>query len=118
MTSFLCLLFPQKTVHCSTKNAYTSEITFLALHPCSKQPITAPYIHKVLPCTTICLAYAELDADFIQIESFYFILFLLDLKKPELTCISEEGIADMDIPDNLLDELDFLDNITSCAKVL
>lgn len=42
---------------------------------------------------------------------------LLDLKKPELTCISEEGIADMDLPDNILDELDYLDNITSCNKV-
>ena len=39
------------------------------------------------------------------------------MKKPELTCISEEGIADMDLPDNILDELDFLDNITSCNKV-
>ena len=42
---------------------------------------------------------------------------ILDLKKPELTCISEEGIADMDLPDNLLEELEFLDNITSCNKV-
>ena len=33
LTSILCLLFRPKTVHCSTKNAYTSEITFLALHP-------------------------------------------------------------------------------------
>ena len=33
-TSVLCLLFRPKTVHCSTKNAYTSEITFLALVPC------------------------------------------------------------------------------------
>ena len=33
VTSVLCLLFRPKTVHCSTKNAYTSEITFLALHP-------------------------------------------------------------------------------------
>lgn len=40
------------------------------------------------------------------------------LEKPELTCISEEGIADMDIPDNLLDELDYVgDCITSCNKV-
>lgn len=39
------------------------------------------------------------------------------LEKPELTCISEE-IADMDIPDNLLDELDYVgDCITSCNKV-
>lgn len=37
-------------------------------------------------------------------------------EKPELTCISEEGIADMDLPDNLLDELDYI-GITSCNKV-
>ena len=42
---------------------------------------------------------------------------ILHFKKPELTCISEEGIADMDLPDKLLDELEFLDNITSCNKV-
>jgi hypothetical protein len=47
---------------------------------------------------------------------FYIVLYL-DLKKPELTCISEEGIADMDLPDNILDELEYLDNITSCNKV-
>ena len=33
VTSVLCLLFRPKTVHCSTKNTYTSEITFLALLP-------------------------------------------------------------------------------------
>ncbi|XP_018332376.1 monocarboxylate transporter 12-like isoform X2 [Agrilus planipennis] len=38
--------------------------------------------------------------------------------KQELTCISEEGIADMDLPDNLLDDLDYIgDCITSCNKV-
>lgn len=46
--------------------------------------------------------------------------------KPELTCISEEGIADMDyLPENLLDEFDFNNiedndddnDITSCNKV-
>lgn len=38
--------------------------------------------------------------------------------KPELTCISEEGIADMDLPDDLLEELEYLgDCITSCDKV-
>lgn len=38
--------------------------------------------------------------------------------KPELTCISEEGIADMDLPDHLLEELEYLgDCITSCNKV-
>lgn len=42
---------------------------------------------------------------------------ILDLKKPELTCISEEGIAGMDLPDNILEELEYLDNITSCNKV-
>ena len=40
-----------------------------------------------------------------------------DFKKHELTCISEEGIADMELPDNLLDELEILENITSCNKV-
>merc|ERR1719361_3228526 len=36
---------------------------------------------------------------------------------PELSHFSEEGIADMDIPDDILDELEFLDNITSCDGV-
>lgn len=44
---------------------------------------------------------------------------LIDIKnKPELTIFSEEGIADMDLPDHLfIDELEYLDNITSCNKV-
>ena len=33
-TSVLCLHKRPETVHCSTKDVYTSEITFLALHPC------------------------------------------------------------------------------------
>lgn len=41
-----------------------------------------------------------------------------DDDKAELTCISEEGIADMDLPDNLFDDYDFIgDCITSCNKV-
>ena len=32
-TSVLCLHYRPETVHCSTKDAYTSEITFLALQP-------------------------------------------------------------------------------------
>lgn len=41
-----------------------------------------------------------------------------DLDKAELTCISEEGIADMDLPDNLFDDFDYIgDCITSCNKV-
>ena len=35
VTFVLCFLFRPKTVHCSTKNTYTSEITFLALVPWS-----------------------------------------------------------------------------------
>ena len=33
----ICLVFtlPPVTVHCSTKGAFTSEITFLALNPCA-----------------------------------------------------------------------------------
>lgn len=43
---------------------------------------------------------------------------IIGMDKPELTCISEEGIADMDLPDNLLDDLDYVgDCITSCNKV-
>lgn len=43
---------------------------------------------------------------------------MLGTDKPELTCISEEGIADMDLPDNLLEDLDYIgDCITSCNKV-
>ena len=34
LTSVLCLHYRSETVHCSTKDVYTSEITFLALHPC------------------------------------------------------------------------------------
>ena len=33
MTSVLCLHYRPETVHCSTKDVYTSEKTFLALHP-------------------------------------------------------------------------------------
>ena len=33
LTPVLCLHYRPETVHCSTKDVYTSEITFLALHP-------------------------------------------------------------------------------------
>ena len=33
-TSVLCLHYRPETIHCSTKDAHTSEITFLALLPC------------------------------------------------------------------------------------
>ena len=33
VTSVLCLHYRPETVHCSTKVEYTSEITFLVLHP-------------------------------------------------------------------------------------
>ncbi len=36
----------------------------------------------------------------------------------ENSLYSEEGIADMDLPDHIfMEELEYLDNITSCAKV-
>lgn len=38
-------------------------------------------------------------------------------QKPELTCISEEGIADMDLPDNMIGVYPYTDHITSCSKV-
>lgn len=38
--------------------------------------------------------------------------------KPELTCISEEGIADMDLAGDILDELEYIEEcMTSCNKV-
>lgn len=38
--------------------------------------------------------------------------------KPELTCISEEGIAEVDLAGNLLDELNYIGEcLTSCNKV-
>ena len=37
VTSVLCLHYRPETVHCSTKDACTSEIIFLALHPWLKQ---------------------------------------------------------------------------------
>lgn len=39
--------------------------------------------------------------------------------KPELTCISEEGIADMDLPDNVFEDFNYIGNcITSRNKVI
>lgn len=41
------------------------------------------------------------------------------IDKPELTCISEEGIADMDFADNLFGDFDYArERITSCDKVI
>lgn len=38
--------------------------------------------------------------------------------KPELTCISEEGIIDMDVAEDILEELEYIgDCMTSCNKV-
>ena len=45
VTSVLCLLFHPKTVHWSTKNVYTSEITFLVLVPWAASTIVAPASH-------------------------------------------------------------------------
>ena len=42
-TSVLRLHYRPVTIHCSTKGAYTSEITFLALNPCALE-ITNVYI--------------------------------------------------------------------------
>ncbi|KAF0311943.1 Monocarboxylate transporter 2 [Amphibalanus amphitrite] len=46
-----------------------------------------------------------------------FIMELLDANQKELTCISEEGIADMDIPDHILEELEIFGDITTCNQV-
>ena len=64
--------------------------------------------HKVAILSNHSIVYDDDDDDIDDI----------DLNKKELTIYSEEGIADMDLPDNiLLEDLDYLDNITSCNKV-
>jgi len=40
-TSVMCLHYHPETVHCSTKDAYTSEITFLALQPWFQQRLSS-----------------------------------------------------------------------------
>ena len=42
---------------------------------------------------------------------------LVDGNKPDLTCISEEAIADINFPEKFLEELECLENLTSCNKV-
>ena len=39
MTSVLSLHYLPETVHCSTKDAYTSEITFISLKPWARLPL-------------------------------------------------------------------------------
>ena len=46
VTSILCLHYRPETVHCSTKDAYTYEITFLALHPWNESQHRPKYILK------------------------------------------------------------------------
>ena len=42
----------------------------------------------------------------------------VDFNNPELSIYSEEGIADIDLPENVyFEDFDYLDNITSCNKV-
>ncbi|KAL6447535.1 hypothetical protein ACFW04_000030 [Cataglyphis niger] len=61
-------------------------------------------------------AAVVLGADIVPVQGE--VVDVLGTNKPELTCISEEGIADMDLPDNLLEDLDYIgDCITSCNKV-
>jgi hypothetical protein len=42
---------------------------------------------------------------------------LVEGNKPDLTCISEEAIADINFPEKFLEELECLENLTSCNKV-
>ena len=69
---------------------------------CVENVATTPGYHHLTPAGSL----EDLDEDEDN-----------DLKMPELSHFSEEGIADMDIPDDILHELEYLDNITSCDKV-
>lgn len=42
----------------------------------------------------------------------------MPIDKPELTCISEEGVADMDLPENMFDLNAVGDCITPSNKVI
>ena len=42
---------------------------------------------------------------------------LVEGNKPDLTCISEEAIADINFPEKFLEELECLENLSSCNKV-
>ena len=53
----LCLLFRPKTVHCSTKNAYTIEITFPAYVPCLAYCIHCNKCLVYCIHCVICLVY-------------------------------------------------------------
>ncbi|XP_037074824.1 monocarboxylate transporter 2-like [Pollicipes pollicipes] len=53
----------------------------------------------------------------ITLQPSFFLELLEGMPKPELTCISEEGIADMDIPDHILEELELYGDITTCNQV-
>jgi len=56
LTSVLCLHYRPETVHCSTKDVYTSEITFLAIHPWFN--LKSDRVNLVAPDSPIeCLLY-------------------------------------------------------------
>ena len=57
LTSVLCLHDRPETVNCSTKDAYTSEITFLALHPCLA--VSFMYNFLTMLCTHTFSQYLE-----------------------------------------------------------
>jgi len=53
VTSVLCLHYRPETVHCSKKDAYTSEITFLALHPWTYPSLRQNQNINIIPGTSI-----------------------------------------------------------------
>ena len=70
VTSVLCLLFRPKTVHCSTKNAYTSEITFLALVPCFIKSLLFKLIKPHSPIIGWNMTF-PISTIFMSIQFFY-----------------------------------------------
>ena len=53
LTSVLCLHYRPETVNCSTKDVYTTEITFLPLHPClllNNKFVFASFLDIFLSC--------------------------------------------------------------------
>ena len=67
VTSILCLLFCLKTVHCSTKNAFTSEITFLALVPWSRYKIFYSKVYGYITLIYFILCKVSVASEMIKL---------------------------------------------------
>ena len=85
-TSVLCLHYLPEKIHCSTKDAYTSEITFLALNPC---PCLAPFSGLSNVLYPVSISPIQYSFRFLQLHSFNFLLKYAQQEEP-LTLITDQ----------------------------